>query len=277
MHYIYCYINKVNNHKYVGQTNNLQRRKREHYSASFNPKSSSYNDLIHYKIRQYGINNFDVIVLEKLYTDDINIVNEREQFWIKELNTFRGNGQGYNSDLGGCAKARSSVLTKEQLLELKNDLAENKLSYLELQGKYNVSNSFISSINNGVYWKDDNREYPIRKYVKADSDYDDLIDLLLNSDLSYQKIADTLGLGVSTVKKINYGTLRHGLYPSYPIRKISPQKRKAKEIIKLLQEGKRGTEIAEQVGVSLTTIVRVNAGQSYADENLKYPIVKNPL
>lgn len=51
MNYIYCYINKINQHKYVGQTNNLQRRIREHRSCSFNEKASSYNDLIHKKIR----------------------------------------------------------------------------------------------------------------------------------------------------------------------------------------------------------------------------------
>lgn len=51
MYYIYCYTNKVNNHKYVGQTNNLERRIREHRSASINPNSNSYNHLIHAKIR----------------------------------------------------------------------------------------------------------------------------------------------------------------------------------------------------------------------------------
>lgn len=78
MYYIYCYTNKLNNHKYVGQTNNFKRRLREHKSCALNPKSSSYNDLIHQKMRQYGVDNFDVEILEILYTDDINIVNERE-------------------------------------------------------------------------------------------------------------------------------------------------------------------------------------------------------
>lgn len=49
MYYIYCYINKINNHKYVGQTNNYERRIREHRSCAFNKKASSYNDLIHKK------------------------------------------------------------------------------------------------------------------------------------------------------------------------------------------------------------------------------------
>lgn len=50
MNYIYCYTNKINNHKYIGQTNNFERRKREHASCSFNPAASSYNDLIHQKL-----------------------------------------------------------------------------------------------------------------------------------------------------------------------------------------------------------------------------------
>ena len=44
MYYIYCYINKINNHKYVGQTNDYERRIREHRSCAFNKKASSYNE-----------------------------------------------------------------------------------------------------------------------------------------------------------------------------------------------------------------------------------------
>ena len=44
IHYIYCYTNKINNHKYVGQTNNYERRIREHRSCAFNEKASSFND-----------------------------------------------------------------------------------------------------------------------------------------------------------------------------------------------------------------------------------------
>ena len=54
MYYIYCYTNKINQHKYVGQTNNYKRRIREHHSCAFNSNASSYNDLIHKKIREYG-------------------------------------------------------------------------------------------------------------------------------------------------------------------------------------------------------------------------------
>ena len=65
-------------------------------------------------------------------------------------------------------------------------------------------------------------------------DYDELINLLLYSDLSYKAIAQRLGIGESTVKKINYGTLRKGLYPSYPIRKKTPLQIRAEKIQSLL-------------------------------------------
>jgi DNA invertase Pin-like site-specific DNA recombinase len=88
-----------------------------------------------------------------------------------------------------------------------------------MEKKYNISSSFISSINNGIYFKDDNEIYPLYKYYKFNEDYDELIDLLLNSPYSLSKIAEILGIGYSTVKKINEGKMRKGLYPTYPIRK----------------------------------------------------------
>lgn len=273
MHYIYCYTNKINGHKYVGQTNNLERRIREHSSCAFNPKSFSYNHLIHQKIREYGKENFDISVLEKLYTDDIEEVNKREQYWIKKLESFCGTGKGYNRDAGGNNAARSSVLSQEQLKELRIDLIENKIPFIDLVEKYKVSPSFISSVNHGVYWKDDNLYYPLRKYYKDDKDYDELIDLLLNSDLSYAKIAKALGIGEATVKKINYGTLRHGLYPSYPIRKITPGQRRANKVIELLKTTNLTfNEIAKEIGASVATIERINCGETFYNENEQYPI-----
>lgn len=36
--YIYSFINKLNGHRYVGKTNNVERRKREHKSNAYNLK-----------------------------------------------------------------------------------------------------------------------------------------------------------------------------------------------------------------------------------------------
>ena len=51
MNYIYCYENKINHHRYIGQTNNLKVRYAAHKSQAYNPNSKDYNSLFHQKIR----------------------------------------------------------------------------------------------------------------------------------------------------------------------------------------------------------------------------------
>lgn len=99
------------------------------------------------------------------------------------------------------------------------------------------------------------------KYYKNEADYDELIDLLLNSNLSLKKISEQLGIGYSTVKKINAGTLRPGLYPTYPIRKLSVYEQRANKIKDfLLNSNFSKTEISEILQVDLETIRRINIG-----------------
>lgn len=272
MYYIYCYINKINNHKYVGQTNNLKRRIREHRSCSFNPKASSYNDLIHKKIREYGEENFEITLIETLYTEDIEEVNKRERYWIQEKNSHCGNGLGYNMDLGGSRRAYSSILSQTELKEIKEKIKKG-IPYYDIECEYNISASFISSINQGIYFKDDNENYPLYKYYKDNNDYDELIDLLLNSEYSLKTISEMLNLGYSTVKKINAGTLRNGLYPTYPIRKKSVNEIRADKIKHLLlTTNKTNKEIAKIVNSSEETVRRIKIGESFKDERLSYPL-----
>ena len=272
MYYIYCYTNKLNNHKYVGQTNNYERRIREHRSCAFNEKGSSYNDLIHKKIREYGEENFEISLIETLYTEDINEVNQREIYWINKLQSHCSTGLGYNVSYGGGRRGYSSMLSQEELQVLKEDIKQG-IPYYELEQKYNISASFISSINNGVYFQNDKETYPLFKYYKNDKDYDELIDLLLNSTYSYAKIAEMLNIGQSTVKKINAGTLRHGLYPTYPIRTKSANEQRADKIKELLLTTKLSNlQIGEMVGASEETVRRIKLGKVFKDDKLSYPL-----
>lgn len=271
MNYIYCYINKLNNKKYVGQTNNLQRRIREHSSSAFNPNSSSYNHLIHKKIRQYGQANFDIIVLEQLYDCPKDEVNEREKYWINKLNTYVGNGLGYNETFGGELSYIYHVYSKETIDNIKQAI-KSGTNYLDIETQFGVSASFISALNTGYYYFDENEAYPLYQYYKKDDEYDELIELLVNSSLSLSTIAKELHLGYSTVKKINSGKLRHGLYPTYPIRKISSYEQRANEIKELLKQGMSNKQIMSAIDVSDETIRRINLGIVFKDNNISYPI-----
>lgn len=272
MHYIYCYTNKINNHKYVGQTNNYKRRIREHRSCAFDSKAFSYNHLIHKKIREYGEENFEITILEIIYSEDKELVNERERFWIKKMNSFVGNGQGYNMDLGGNNKENLRVLTDEQIQIVKDKIKQG-VPFIDLQNEFNVSASYLSLINHGIYYFEDKAKYPLYKYYKDDSDYDELIDLLLNSSLTLNDIAKQLGIGYSTVKKINAGTLRKGLYPTYPIRTKSANEQRAEQVKELLMTtNSTYKEIRELTTASEETIRRINKGIVFKDEKLSYPL-----
>lgn len=269
MYYIYCYTNNITNRKYIGQTNNIERRKREHRSAANNKMNPSYNDIFHQKLREYGEENFSFSTLEEV--ENKETVDSREIYWIKEKKSFiRENG--YNMTLGGCNPSiNSQILTDEQVEELISEI-EQGISYQVLANKYQISPSRISEINSGLYCRRDNKTYPLYKYYKTNDEYEELIDLLLNSDLTFKEISIQLNIGLSTIKKINYGTLRKGIYPDYPIRKITPQQRRANQIKELLLLGKTNDEILVEVDVSLETIKRINSGETHKDTSLEYPL-----
>jgi group I intron endonuclease len=60
-------------------------------------------------IRKYGPNTFKVDLIEEIH---ISKLNEREEFWIKELNTLSPNG--YNLRTGSSKGSRESDETKEK-------------------------------------------------------------------------------------------------------------------------------------------------------------------
>lgn len=81
--YIYMYTNVINNKIYIGQTNNINRRKREHASTSRKKDNSKF----HYAIKKYGINNFLFEVLCVCFSDEE--ANRMEQYFIKNTIVLR--------------------------------------------------------------------------------------------------------------------------------------------------------------------------------------------
>lgn len=89
---IYLIVNKQNGHKYIGQTiKSMNRRWQEHISEAMRMSSSP----LHRAMRKYGNHNF---MIKEIDECDESLLNEREEYWIKQYNTFV---EGYNATTGG--------------------------------------------------------------------------------------------------------------------------------------------------------------------------------
>ena len=87
---IYKLTNKINGKVYIGQTvRTLEERIKEHTSHNKTAISKA--------IRKYGINNFEIEIIEKCKT--VKELNSREKYWIKKYNSF--SETGYNLCEGG--------------------------------------------------------------------------------------------------------------------------------------------------------------------------------
>ena len=101
MPYIYKITNLINNKVYVGKTShiNLNQRFQEHIQDS--RKKHREKRPLYDAFNKYGIENFQIELLEKVADDALAV--QQEQYWIKQLNSYIGfpNSNGYNATLGG--------------------------------------------------------------------------------------------------------------------------------------------------------------------------------
>lgn len=125
---IYQILNLINGKKYIGQAQNILKRIQEHRRRRNGVQC--YPETFLYKaVKKYGWESFDFSILEKI--DNIELLNERECFWIKTLKTNERN-IGYNIQIGGNCKRgwHHSEQTKEKLsLAKKNYFGVNNPFY----------------------------------------------------------------------------------------------------------------------------------------------------
>ena len=93
MYAVYKITNKINNKIYIGSTNDIARRWREHKSHAFNPNCNDYNYPLQRAIRKYGLDNF----LFEIIQDNFLTRYDAEEFEAKMINYYKSNQhEGYN-------------------------------------------------------------------------------------------------------------------------------------------------------------------------------------
>lgn len=202
MFYIYCYTNKFNNKKYVGQTIWPAQRRGEHRYAANNPNAKDYNSLFHQKLREYGEENFTFEILEEIDTTNTDFVDEREQYWIQTLSSYVKTGQGYNVTLGGQNKGRHKIIelnTVKQVIQL----LKTNMTYKEIHDQMGISLQTIVNINRGSYINSPQENYPIRPFRISEDVKLAIKEVLLSgTSKTRQQIADDFGVSLSIVKRI---------------------------------------------------------------------------
>ena len=147
MGHIYCFTNKINNKKYVGQTiNDNNVRYNQHMFSAKYESDSQYNTPIHSAIRKWGIENFDYKILA-YDIEDIDILNMLEQYYIDLYNCQVPNG--YNIESGGKNAPKPKTdeqkvkltwgqakLTEEEIIELRKAYANNESPMEIYNAKY---------------------------------------------------------------------------------------------------------------------------------------------
>lgn len=84
---IYCWINLINNKRYVGQSVNIENRKRQHIQSK-----GKFTTRLSRALEKYGLENFDFVVLEEC---EVSQLNQKESYWIHYYKTLDPQ-YGYN-------------------------------------------------------------------------------------------------------------------------------------------------------------------------------------
>ena len=113
---IYKITNKINGKAYIGQSNDINRRFKEHQTCGC--RSRIPLDLA---IEKYGKDNFLYEVLEECSIEDLN---QKETYWITLLETHLN---GYNCNLGGDQASIGEANGKAKLTE--EDVKHIRIAY----------------------------------------------------------------------------------------------------------------------------------------------------
>jgi group I intron endonuclease len=286
MLYIYCFINKITGKRYIGQTNNIEKRKRGHKSESFNPKANGYNLPFHCAIRKYGWENFDFVILEEI-NDNFGreYLNEREIYFISYYQSLiNQNGYNYTEGGAGCAKPKlsfseqvklSKLFNEDEVRDIQNMLLDG-YEYFEVKKKYPMlTDSFLSNINLGLNFVRDDLTYPLATlHTKFTKETKENIIQDIQANIAYKEISKKYGISTGYISMINKGTKWHNDKLNYPLCKKGCSDGAWSKDAKydLIFTDLTHAEIGKKYNKQKSTITALNTGRNRKDNRLKYPL-----
>lgn len=286
-----------NNKIYIGKSANIKARMLQH----INKDLKEHPELLFSKAYlKYGIKDIEIIEI----VEDINLLSEKEKYYIKKYNSFLDRNIGYNMTPGGdgaawgCHNAQSN-LTEEDLNNIVKDLKENILTIEEIAQKYNSKDFIISRINVGRHYYNPEIEYPIRKnriinfglknkqsaFYGREEDLEELISDLKNDILSYSQLKEKYNIKTTTLSLINQGKYARKENETYPLRQVDKGKATRRiftedemsYIKQSLEKDISMAKIAKSLNCDRKVISDINKGLRQKQANWSYPLRKNAL
>lgn len=142
---IYKITKKENGKSYIGQSNDIERRFKEHTFKNKIPIDKA--------IQKYGKENFQFEILEECSLDELD---EKERYWINYYNTYKG--FGYNCSEGGGLNFGENngraLITESDIINIRkayNAHKNRKETYQKYKDKITFSN--FAAIWDGTTWK----------------------------------------------------------------------------------------------------------------------------
>lgn len=172
---------------------------------------------------------------------------------------------------------RSEILTKENVLKIKEMLKTTKYSQKDIAEKFGIIRKRITDINNGKTFYDCDIDYPIRKY--KNNNYDQILNIIKDikdTNISFSDISLKYGVHKSKIYRINNGELDYCSNfddLKFPLREIEGYKNSKprtnvgiENYLKMFDLLKNTDipykEISKITGFEKSTIVRFNNGKT---------------
>lgn len=155
---IYLWVNLINNKKYVGQTQSFYNRMSQY-------KFGLFNTHMKYAIDKYGVDNFDIIILER--DIPLNKLDEREQYWIDYYQSYLDDN-GYNiCRFAGTTRGRKHTDRSKSLM---SKIAIERFSHEEERLKVRGENNGMYGKQHSDEWKRNHSEWLKNKWA-TNEDY----------------------------------------------------------------------------------------------------------
>ena len=151
--YKVCCKNKEITDFYIGKTNNLSNRIRQHKMSCNNINDKEHNKLLYLKIRENGgLDNWDFEILENIENVDNKFILKRERYFIDTLIPTLNKNRPFTTD----EEKLKQKLLKDRKYENKPEVKEKRKAYnlehrdklIEYKRQYRLNNKEQISIKN---------------------------------------------------------------------------------------------------------------------------------